>query len=183
MWNVNVIRRFKSAIKDSDIKNRYYAPYNKLLTLVFPPDSDYTVAPMTHPIEGNKSIDLSVEYMVTINKNDINMPVLFVEIKDLSNLSKLNKRREAHWQMLDRYQEFANECKLNIFYGISAFGTCISIYKLDMQTHMISPFYEEDNRHYIIDNVPESAWSIDVLDNADQVQAVFSHIMSMCASL
>ena len=182
VWNENVIRRFRSVETNSNLEKRYYGPYNKLLTSIFPPDSDFTVAPVTHPIEGNLSTDLSVEYMVTIDQNDMNMPVLFVEIKDPTTIGKLYNRRQAHKQMLERFQQMGYDCLLDTFYGISAFGTLISIYSLNRENGEITPQYEEENPRRLNNNIPEDSWNIDILENdgAIRLNNVFNHIIEMC---
>jgi hypothetical protein len=134
MWSESVISQFAIASTRNDSEKQYYGPYNKLLSIVFPPDSKYTIFPVIYPVETNRSVDYTVEYLVMLGGHQDNTPVLFIEIKSPGKLAKLSARREAHVQMLNRYAEFGEQCRIPIFYGISAFGTLISIYKYNTHT-------------------------------------------------
>ena len=76
-----------------------------MLNSVFPSDSNFTVSPVAYPVESRDSIDFAVEYLVTIDDQDENSPVLFVEIKDPSSLRNLASRRAANEQMRHRFEQ------------------------------------------------------------------------------
>ncbi|KAI8576840.1 hypothetical protein K450DRAFT_166908, partial [Umbelopsis ramanniana AG] len=177
-WDELTVERFRIAEEDRNRENSYYAPYNRLLSIVFPPNSRYTVEPVIHPIGTRKTI----EYMVTMQLGHKIFPVLVVEIKSPDSLQSLSARREANEQIANRYASIGNQCPLEIFYAISAFGTMISIYTLDRSSGTIAPSYPPADHQRLNDNVPEDAWNIDILEEngANTINEVFTDVQRMC---
>jgi len=88
-WSNNVLNRFK-AIPDNPWENDFYTPYNKLLSILFPADSQYTVAPQANPYNNSKeSVDFIIEFHVFYDA----VPVFIVEVKGPSALLCLQGRK------------------------------------------------------------------------------------------
>jgi len=185
IWNENVLKRFKSVENDSTFEKRYYAPYNKLLNSIFPSNTNFTVSPVAYPVDSRDSIDFAVEYLITIEEHDQNTPVLFIEIKDPTTLSSLASRRSANDQMIHRFEQLINTCHIPILYGISAFGTKILIYTLNIETGDLNPTFPPPHPHKININITKDTWNLDILENEGAVvlNNVFTHVMQMCNEL
>lgn len=178
IWNENVIKRFEVVEKDSTFEKRYYAPYNKLLNSVFPSNTNFTVSPVV-------SVDFAVEYLVTIEEHDRNTPILFIEIKDPTTLSSFSSRRDANEQMIHRFEQLISTCHIPILYGISAFGTKILIYTLNIETGNLTPTFPPPHPRKININIKEDAWNLDILENEGAVvlNNIFTHVIQMCNKL
>jgi hypothetical protein len=66
-------------------------------------------------------------------------PVLLVEVKDDSWLSRLATRERADAQMRERYEDVLVDCPLTKLYGISFIGTKMRVYAGDVATEEITP--------------------------------------------
>ena len=94
-WSHNIINRFNS-IPDNPWENDFYAPYNKLLSILFPADSQYTVAPQANPYNNSRdSVDFIIEFHVLYD----DVPIFVVEVKASSAFIWPSKREEADVQM------------------------------------------------------------------------------------
>lgn len=175
MWTDRIVQRFK-IIPLNPRENDYYAPYNKLLNYVFPPDTDFTVVPQSYPVpESRDSIDFVIEYLIEIQ----NRPVLILEIKSPNSIKFLSKRQEADNQIRRRLRDIVDLCPLERLYGVSAFGTDICIYNIDKNYEIIPERIPED-RKKIIDTAPRGQWSIDILtqEGSSMLEDIFSYIKS-----
>ncbi|KAH9007698.1 hypothetical protein EDB83DRAFT_700148, partial [Lactarius deliciosus] len=134
-WSSKVTKRF-SAVPVNVPENDYYAPYNKFLNSLFPPDSDYTVVLRSYSIlNSHKSVDLVIGFVVLLEDE----PVLFLEIEEPRRITLTSARKEVDNHMRIRTRDLAPTCPLEILNGVSAFGTQLSFYTCDKQTRMIIP--------------------------------------------
>lgn len=175
MWSDNILQRFNS-IPANPRENDYYAPYNKLLNYIFPPDTEFTVVPQSYPVpESRDSIDFVIEYLIEVQ----NKPVLILEIKSPSNIKFLSKRQEADNQIRRRLRDIADLCPLDKLYGISAFGTDIRAYNIDKNYDILPERIPEDQKR-IIDTAPKDQWNIDILtlEGSKVLEDIFNYVKS-----
>jgi hypothetical protein len=101
-------------------ENDYYAPYNKLLNILFPADGPFTVGPRTRPIaEPRDFIDFVVEYQVFWG----DAPVFILEIKTGPKLGLVSAREEADLQIRSRVRDLVSICPLSCkLHAVSAIG-------------------------------------------------------------
>ena len=173
MWPQKVIDRF-NAVPPNPRENDFYAPYNKLLNVVFPVDSDFTVAPQSYPIPISRdSIDFVIEYMVLLD----NMPVFILEVKEPSRIELLSARQEADMQIRRRLRDLRFRCRLDTFYGVSAFGQQLCIYYINTD-NVVEPHIIPQDIELLIDTAPRDRWSIDVLttNGYDKMLAIVNYI-------
>jgi len=118
-------------------ESRYYPGYNKLLHHCFRDSLDYTVAPQAPPpIAPREAVDFMVWLLVF---DEDFKPVLLVEVKDDSWLSRPATRERADAQMRARYEDILADCPLTKLYGISFIGTRMRVYTGDVATEQLSP--------------------------------------------
>ena len=108
IWAPSILTRF-ATIPANPRENDYYAPYNKLLNFLFPPDSPFTVGPQAHIIaESRESIDFLVEYQVFWG----DVPVFILGIKTGPKLGLMSAREEADLQVRKRLRDLISICPL-----------------------------------------------------------------------
>ena len=180
MWPESVIKRFKQVNIYGDEKE-FYPPYNKLLCTQFPPDSEFTVAPVTYPINTRESIDFVIEYVVCID----NYPIFILEIKAEKNLNLLSSRTNADIQMRKRLLDLQDKCPINILHGVSAFGNKITFYAYDKNSNQILPKLIPENLDSLVDTAPVERWKYNILENNTYIQMkqVFDNIKTDCSKL
>jgi hypothetical protein len=180
MWPKSVVRRFQQTNKQGDEKE-FYPPYNKLLCTQFPPDSDFTVAPVTYPISTRESIDFVIEYVVNID----NYPVFILEIKPEKSLDLLSARSNADIQMRKRLLDLQEKCPIDVLNGISAFGNKVAFYSYNKVTRQVLPKLIPENLDTLVDTAPVSRWYNDILskDTYIHVTNIFDDIKSKCRDL
>ena len=179
-WSAKIIKRF-STIPPNARENDFYAPYNKLLNTLFPPDSDYTVAPQSYSVlDSRDSVDFLIEFEVLLEDK----PVLFVEIKEPRKIAFNSAREEADNQMRKRMRDLAPSCPLDTLNGVSAFGTRLAFYTYDQQTRIlpkrISPDPERES-----DIAPLDRWDCDILEDegGQRFQDLVAEIKTKCDQL
>ena len=142
-------------------ESRYYPGYNKLLAHCFRDSLDYTVSPQPPPIASRESVD-SMLWLLVFD-GDLK-PVLLVEVKDDSWLSRPGTRERADAQMRARFQDILVECPLTKLYGISFIGTKMRVYTGDVAALKLSPPHSprpDANRMLPIDHL-EGEWALDI---------------------
>ncbi|KXN73228.1 hypothetical protein CONCODRAFT_36040, partial [Conidiobolus coronatus NRRL 28638] len=149
-------------VENTNLEKEYYAPYNGLLVECFPLSEGYPVAPVAQAVGEGDSIDLTVEYIVERNAN----PIMFLEIKPPSNLRYISGRQEADSQMKKRFLQLADKYPsfIDVFYGISTFGTRVAYYTLNTETQEIFPSEIEASRSRIVDTAPIGWWDSDIME-------------------
>ncbi|KAH9173784.1 hypothetical protein EDB89DRAFT_1849780, partial [Lactarius sanguifluus] len=91
-------------------ENDFYGPYNKLLYILFPPDSDYTVTPRSHPVlTSHDSVDIVIDFEVLLEDK----LVFFLEIKEPRKLAFESACEGADNQMSKRMRDLAPACPLS----------------------------------------------------------------------
>ncbi|KAH9012883.1 hypothetical protein EDB84DRAFT_1534531 [Lactarius hengduanensis] len=180
-WSSKVTKRF-SAVPVNAREDDYYAPYNKLLNSLFPPDSDYTVAPRSYTVlNSHKSVDFNIGFEVLLEDK----PVLFLEIEEPRRIALMSAREEVDDQMRKRMRDLAPACPLEILNGVSAFGTRLSFYTYDKQTRVIIPARISLHPHMETDTAPLDRWDYNLLEDegAERFQNLVSEIKRKCDQL
>ena len=151
----------------------------KLLNTLFPPDSDYTVAPQLYSVWDSRD---SVDFIFEVLLED--KPVLFLEIKEPRKIAFKSAREEADNQMRKRMRDLAPSCPLDTLNGVSAFGTRLAFYAYDKQTAIlpkrISPDPERET-----DVAPLDHWDCDILEDegGQRFQDLVAEIKTKCDQL
>jgi hypothetical protein len=180
VWPQHVLTRF-ATIPVNPRENDYYAPYNKLLNILFPPDGPFTVGPQTHPIaESRKSIDFIVEYQVFWG----DAPVFILEIKTGPKLGLVSAREEADMQIRKRLRDLVAICPLPTLHAVSAIGTKLCFYTAQVGRG-ITPRKIVADDEFTTDTAPVERWDCDVLEEwgAARLKAVVHEIHQACAQL
>ena len=95
-WPAPVLRQFeKVPLNPSEAD--FHGPYNKLLSTLFPPDTDFTVVPQYWP-KSRDSPDLVVMFEVTLEGKT----VFILGLKPPGDLSLLSRRAAADRQVRER---------------------------------------------------------------------------------
>lgn len=179
VWPPSILTRF-ATIPANPRENDYYAPYNKLLNVLFPPDGPFTVGPQTHPIaESRESINFLVEYQVFWG----DAPVFILEIKTGPKLGLVSAREEADIQIRKRLRDLRGVCPLSKLHAISAIGTKLCFYTAEAGA--IRPLRIVADDQLATDTAPLGRWDCDLLDaeGAARFKAVVHEIHQACAQL
>jgi hypothetical protein len=96
-WPEQVLRCFQQILVNPT-EDELWGPYNKLLNVLFPPDSEYTVIPQFLSTPRESSTDFVVIYEVWFNE----IPVFLLEIKAPIQLRYNSTRTEADTQIRTR---------------------------------------------------------------------------------
>lgn len=106
MWPSKVLHQFK-VIPANPREREFHGAYNKLLHILFPPDSDFTVFPQYLPCDSMKSCD----FLVTVDDalGDQPMPVLVIELKRPGLLGHMSSRDAADQQIRARMEYLARK--------------------------------------------------------------------------
>jgi hypothetical protein len=123
---------------------------------------DYTIAPQAPPPAASREV---VDFMAWLLVFDEDLkPVLLVEVKDDSWLSRPAVRERADAQMRERYEDILVDCPLTKLDGISFIGTKMRVYVGDVATEEITPPHTP--RPYTNRTLPkdhlEGEWALDV---------------------
>ncbi|KLO16615.1 hypothetical protein SCHPADRAFT_887678 [Schizopora paradoxa] len=134
MWSDKVIRQF-ATVPPNPSENDFLGQCNKLLSTLFPADSDFVVVPQFIPPDSPNAVDFLVLFEVML----VNKPVLILALRPPSHQDILSKRWEADYQVRMRMVDTVGQspsdsnrlCPIDTLYGISALGTKLCFYTLD----------------------------------------------------
>ncbi|KAI9437565.1 hypothetical protein H4582DRAFT_1815307 [Lactarius indigo] len=115
-WGSYILHQFRLVPKNA-LEADFHIPYMKLLSKIFPWNSDYTVVPEYLPRGSCKQPDYVVLYRVLAE----NKLVLIMELKHPGNLQYNSKCHKADQQIRLHMKELRDECPLPILHGISVF--------------------------------------------------------------
>jgi hypothetical protein len=178
VWPLSILTRF-ATIPANPRENDYYAPYNKLLNVLFPPDGPFTVGPQTYQIaESRESIDILVEYQVFWG----DAPVFILEIRTEPKLGLVSAREEADLQIRRRLRDLIDVCPLSKLHAISAIGTRFCFYTAEAGRAITPPRIVADDQ-LTTDTAPLGRWDCDVLEaeGAARLKALVHEIHQACA--
>ncbi|KAJ7089326.1 hypothetical protein B0H15DRAFT_885465 [Mycena belliarum] len=179
-WPDSVLRRFR-AVPLNPRENDLYGPWNKLLSYLFPPSSDFTVAPQSYLLStSHGTADFVVEYEILYN----NVPVLIVEIKPPGNLRLPSAREDADTLIRRRIRDLSEGCLLPTLHAVSAFGTQLAFYSR-AQGQQIAPGGIAPDPVRLTDTAPLHWWSCDVLEEEgrQRFRSLTTEIVQACENL
>ena len=101
MWHQKFLRQF-AAVPQNPSESEFQGPYNKLLSFLFPVDSDFTVVPRYMP-DSRVAADFIVMFEVYFG----NKPVLILELKPPGHLCFPSTRQSADAQIRRRINDLA----------------------------------------------------------------------------
>ena len=145
-WPAGLLKIFETCRHGSQTsENRYYGPYNSLLTYCFGTDStfEFFVAPQSAPDELDaplQSFDFIVFLIVFDNQH---RPVLMAEIKNDGWVNTAHLRFTAEEQMRQRYELMLGSCALPRLWGLSLLGTSLRVYCGDVATSDVQPAFAD----------------------------------------
>lgn len=184
VWNDHVVKTFQLVDQGSKKEKVYYPAYNKLLYSEFPADSNFTIAPQTYPLDSIESIDYVLEYEEYVIFDEAkSIPVFILEVKPKQSLDSPSARDVADRQIRSRFNTLLNDYPFEEFYGVSAFGPKICIYKVNKITGDIQPSYVPKDYNKIDKNPPIERWAnndITEVNCARQLKLIFNKIKTYC---
>ena len=123
-----VLRQFRK-IPANPTEAEFHGPYNKILTICFPPDSRYTVIPRYWPGSPHQSADLIFRFEVVLDAPDRTIFVL--ELEPPSDLGLVSRREIADLQIRQHLRDVNRPCRLPGLAGNSGCSTISpSLYRL-----------------------------------------------------
>jgi len=108
-----------------------------------------------------------------------------VEIKHPNDFVYDSNREEADLQLRRRFRDCANNLRIPILHGVSAFGTKLAFYRYHKATRQLEPRRISPDPDILTDTAPREWWSHDILeeDGANRFRAVVDEIKAMSANL
>ena len=129
----------------------------------------------------------STDFIVCFEIRLENRPVLIVELKDPAAIQHISTRAEADDQIRRRIVDIAEDCPLDRMHAVSALGTKLCFYSLDVKTRgaRIEPPRIERDPETVNDYAPAERWNSDVLEASgeDKLLAVIDEVKASCAKL
>ncbi|KAK0185582.1 hypothetical protein F5146DRAFT_1144090 [Armillaria mellea] len=181
-WPEQVLRQFKPiASYPTIIENEFHGAYNKLLNALFPLDSDFTAVPQHLESNSLTGTEFIVMFEVTFHDG----PVFVLELKKSSNLLYDSRRRMADDHIRQRLIDLRRQCPIPTVHGVSAIGTRLCFYRLDLTQPRLQIFPPAipGDPCFTIDTAPEERWDCSVLEAEGEVKlrAVMDEIKQACA--
>jgi len=198
-WS-QVLRQF-TLVPPNPAEKEFHGPYNKLLNILFPADTDFTVCPRYQETDSSRTTDILVTYEVLFR----NRPVFILELKAPAELVYISTRQKADDQMRKRVADLRGKailfddlkssltndsignCPIPILHGVSAMGTRLCFYHVPSGNvdHEIQPPVIERHPRIVNDTAPDDRWDCDVLDEGGErrLRAVVNEIHQACTML
>lgn len=166
-WGATILEQFELINRYTTDESEYYGPYITLLTDMFPHIEHYQVAPQFKGPVTPGSVDFTVIYVVMKRK----VPVLFIEVKPYVHLHEIGTRGKADHQMRERFRDLVGpNLPVPKLYGISAMGTCFSVYEYTKETSRLTPPLIARDPDIINDVAPQARWNYELLEPAGEVK-------------
>ncbi|KAF8514939.1 hypothetical protein BU17DRAFT_94016 [Hysterangium stoloniferum] len=158
-WGATILEQFQLVNRYTTDESEYYGPYITLLTDLFPHTDHYQVAPQFK----GPATPGSLDFVYVVMKRKV--PVLFIEVKPYVYLQDMAKREKADNQMRGRFRELGSpSLPMPKLYGISAMGTCFSVYEYAKETNRVSPPLIPRDRDVVNDVAPQERWKYELLE-------------------
>jgi hypothetical protein len=138
-------------------ESEYYGCFNSLLITLFFPAEGFQVVPQFRLIPD--SVDFRTILVVIKQK----VPVFFVDVKNYLALNHAPSRKQADEQIRLMFLDFSDGFPLRKLYGISAPGTCFSVYEYHSDTRRLTPSRMGPDPDIVIDTAPQERWNYDLM--------------------
>ncbi|KAI9438446.1 hypothetical protein BJY52DRAFT_1129545 [Lactarius psammicola] len=180
-WSESILEQFQLVDCFTTNESDYYGPYNSLLSSLFPHVEHFQVAPLFDGPFIPGSVDPTVIYIVKKR----NVPVFFIKVRPYVHLQSPGKREDADEQM----RRMCLDLVLGTFlipklYGVSAMGTCLSIYECTMATG-IFPRAIKPDPNIVNDISPQERWNYDLLEASgeEKLRAIVAEVKAMAHNI
>ena len=177
-----ILEQFELINRYTTDESEYYGPYITLLTDMFPHIEHYQVAPQFKGPVTPGSVDFTVIYVVMKRK----VPVLFIEVKPYLHLHEIGTRGKADHQMRERFRDLVGpNLPVPKLYGISAMGTCFSVYEYMKETSRLTPPMIARDPDIINDVAPQARWNYELLEPAGEVKfrSIVAEVKAMAQAI
>ncbi|KZT19831.1 hypothetical protein NEOLEDRAFT_1077109 [Neolentinus lepideus HHB14362 ss-1] len=131
-WPPKVICQFKK-VPVNPSKAHFHGPYNKLLSTLFPPDTNFTIVPHYMPLPAGL---ISAGFIVCLCIS----PVFILELKSPGDLRYTSSCQATDRQLCACIRDVHIDCPLPVLYAISMMGTRLCFYKRPHDGCMEPPF-------------------------------------------
>jgi len=179
-WPELIMRSFVAGASNATFGGPFYGSWNRLLTTLFPPDTTFEVVPQYFPpmVQGRDSFGFLVTYIES-------SPVFIVEIKHPNDFVYHSNREEADLQVCRRFRDCAENLRIPILHGVSAFGTKLAFYKYHKASRRLEPRQITPDPNILTDTAPREWWSCDILEEegANRFRAGVDEVKAMSANL
>ncbi|KAI9566198.1 hypothetical protein HD554DRAFT_2194495 [Boletus coccyginus] len=184
-WPAEVVRQFQTSSPNAD-EGDFLGPYNKVLNILFPPDTDFTIVPqyLKPDFVGLSGYIFSFEIFFK------NWPVFILQLKRPGTLKYQSSRAIADEVIRARVADSADDRPVPILHAVSAFGTRLSFYHLDTANAaagiIILPMRTIPPRPPgLNDTAPMERWDCDVLEEEGEMKlrAVVDSIKAACEDI
>jgi len=179
-WPAKVARQFEIIPPRPD-ESEFHGAYNKLLSALFPPDTDFTVVPQR--LTSQKSSNYIIAFEVFLE----NRPVFILQLNKPADLNYISWRHAADEHIRERVGDLVARCPIPTLHAVSAMGTRLCFYSLDTANVEASIVPLRIPRHPSIvnDTAPVQRWGCDVLDaeGETRLRAVVNEIKEACANV
>ncbi|KAI9566199.1 hypothetical protein HD554DRAFT_2221544 [Boletus coccyginus] len=183
-WPAEVVRQFQTVSPNAD-ESDFLGPYNKLLNTLFPPDSDFTVAPQFLKSDPADPSDYISSFEIFFK----NWPVFALQLKKPGNLKYKSSRATADQLIRIRVADSAGDRPIPILHAVSAFGSRLCFYHLDTANTaagiFILPRRIPHHPTMMNDTAPMERWNCDVMDaeGETRLRAVVDSIKAACEDI
>ncbi|KAI9438447.1 hypothetical protein BJY52DRAFT_547743 [Lactarius psammicola] len=182
-WSETILEQFQFVDRSTMDENEYYGPYNTLLTDLFPPVEHFQVAPQIMAPSIPDSVDSTVIYIVTKRK----VPVFFIEIRPYFHLQRPGLRRSSDKHMRRTFRDLVlGILPIPKLYGVSAMGTCLSIYECTKATGvLLPPAITPDPKFIDVDVYPQERWNYDLLEASgeEKLREIVAEVKAMAHNI
>jgi len=181
-WGATILEQFELINRYTTDESEYYGPYITLLTDMFPHIEHYQVAPQFKGPVTPGSVDFTVIYVVMKRK----VPVLFIEVKPYVHLHEIGTRGKADNQMRERFRDLVGpNLPVPKLYGISAMGTCFSVYEYTKETSRLTPPMIARDPDIINDVAPQARWNYELLEPVGEVKfrSIVAEVKAMAQAI
>ncbi|KAF9447592.1 hypothetical protein P691DRAFT_671210 [Macrolepiota fuliginosa MF-IS2] len=164
-WPAHIQQDLNGLSDTDNIRNHFYPLYLDILVECFPKDR-FRICPLyatsAEPFDGlgglphcPEGLDTTISIVVQTRDPPDNL-VLFIDILPPTSLQKMWLRKEDDERMRGYMEQLADSTNLPKLYGISAHGTRLCYYNVDLRS---DPRSEE---RLTTDTAPEQWWSSDL---------------------
>ncbi|KAI9451761.1 hypothetical protein BJY52DRAFT_86922 [Lactarius psammicola] len=182
-WSETILEQFQFVDRSTMDENEYYGPYNTLLTDLFPPVEHFQVAPQIMAPSIPDFVDSTVIYIVTKRK----VPVFFIEIRPYFHLQQPGLRRSSDKHMRRTFRDLVlGILPIPKLYGVSAMGTCLSIYECTKATGvLLPPAITPDPKFIDVDDSPQERWNYDLLEASgeEKLREIVAEVKAMAQNI
>ncbi|KDR71444.1 hypothetical protein GALMADRAFT_102444 [Galerina marginata CBS 339.88] len=187
-WPAGLLTIFEICRREQPpLENRYYGPYNKLLSYCFNPNTfEYFIT--QHSLPNTSSSHDTLDSIVFVVVYDARRrPLLIADIQDDSWADRANLRLKADAHMRQYYDAMLADCPIPRLWGLSLLGTSLRVYCGDVHSGQLQPEFENrpSRNHTLPRGFLLGSWSMDILsqEGFTKMQAIVADILANVAAL